>query len=219
MVADRAGELARKKLLAAAIERLHDGAAVGYAQRGFERFGQPLARPGRHLDPVDHHVDRMLLVARQLRRLAAVELDDARLAALGAQPHAHEALRLQIGEQLHMLALAVGQHRRQQHQPRALGQRQHAVDHLRDGLRFQRVFRVIWAIGRAGARVQQPQIVVDLGDRAHRRARIVAGCLLLDRDRRRQALDQVDVGLFHQLQELPRIGRQRFHVVALPLGI
>ena len=29
---------------------------------------------------------------------------------------------------------------------------------------------------------------------------------LLDRDRGRQALDEIHVGLFHQLQELPRVG-------------
>ena len=78
---------------------------------------------------------------------------------------------------------------------------------------------MIGAIGGAGTRVQQAQVVVDLGHRAHGRARIVAGRLLLDRDRRRQALDQVDVGLLHQLQELAGIGRQRFDVAALAFRI
>jgi hypothetical protein len=35
----------------------------------------------------------------------------------------------------------------------------------------------------------------------------------------RQAFDQVDIGLFHQLQELPGVGRQRFDVAALALGV
>ncbi|MPN40471.1 hypothetical protein SDC9_188009 [bioreactor metagenome] len=47
----------------------------------------------------------------------------------------------------------------------------------------------------------------------------MAGCLLLDRDRRAQAFDQVDVGLFHQLQELPGVGRQRFDVAPLAFGV
>jgi len=42
---------------------------------------------------------------------------------------------------------------------------------------------------------------------------------LLDRDGRRQAVDLVDVGLLHHLQELPRIGRQRFDVAPLAFGI
>ena len=45
------------------------------------------------------------------------------------------------------------------------------------------------------------------------------GRFLLDRDRRRQALDVIDVGLFHDREELPRIGRQRLDVAALAFGI
>jgi hypothetical protein len=46
-----------------------------------------------------------------------------------------------------------------------------------------------------------------------------AAGLLFDRDRRRQAFYQVDVRLFHQLQELARIGGQRLDVAPLPFGI
>jgi hypothetical protein len=42
--------------------------------------------------------------------------------------------------------------------------------------------------------------------------------LLLDRDRRRQALDMVDVGFFHYRQELARVGRQGLDITPLPLG-
>ena len=121
-------------------------------------------------------------------------------------------------EQLGELALAVAHHRRQHHQPRVLGQREHRVDHLADALRLQRQV-VVGAERRAGARVQQAQVVVDLGDRADRRARVVRGGLLLDADRRRQALDHVDVGLVHQLQELARIGRQALDIAPLALGV
>jgi hypothetical protein len=34
-----------------------------------------------------------------------------------------------------------------------------------------------------------------------------------------QTFDQVDVRLFHQLQELPRVGRQRFDVAPLAFGV
>ena len=57
---------------------------------------------------------------------------------------------------------------------------------------------VVGAVGHADARPEQPQVVVDLGDGADRRARVVPGGLLLDRDGRREALDRVDVGLLHQ---------------------
>ena len=59
------------------------------------------------------------------------------------------------------------------------GQGQHVVDHLRDGLRLECLV-VVGADGRAGAGEEQAQVVVDLGDGADRRARVVAGRLLLD---------------------------------------
>ena len=73
--------------------------------------------------------------------------------------------------------------------------------------------------GIADPRVEQAQVVVDLGDGAHRRARVAAGGLLLDRDRRRQPLDVVDVGLLHLPEELAGVGGEALHVAALPLGV
>ena len=75
------------------------------------------------------------------------------------------------------------------------------------------------AIGPADARKQQPHVVVDLGDRADRRPRIPHAVLLADRDRRTDAVDPIDVGLLHPLEELARVRRQRLDVAALPLGI
>ena len=71
----------------------------------------------------------------------------------------------------------------------------------------------------ADARVEQPQVVVNLGRRPDRRARIADAVLLADGDRRADALDRVDVGLLHPLEELPRVGGQRFDVAALPFGV
>ena len=98
------------------------------------------------------------------------------------------------------------------------GSFEHLVDHLADRLRRE-IDAVVRAARDAGARVQQAQVVVDLGDGADGRARVVRGRLLLDRDRRRQALDPVDVGLVHHGQELARVGRQRLDVAALAFGI
>ena len=100
----------------------------------------------------------------------------------------------------------------------ALGQRQHAVDHLRHGLALDRQAGG-GRVGHADARPQQPHVVVDLGDGADRRARVLRGGLLLDRDGGRQAVDLVDVRLLHHLQELPGVGRQRLDVAALALGV
>jgi hypothetical protein len=66
---------------------------------------------------------------------------------------------------------------------------------------------------------QQAQVVVDLGDRAHRGAGVLRGGLLLDRDRRREPLDRLHVWLLHELQELAGIGGEAFHIAPLALGI
>jgi hypothetical protein len=71
----------------------------------------------------------------------------------------------------------------------------------------------------ADAGEQQTEVVVDLGDGAHRGARVAAGRLLVDGDGRRQALDEVDVGLVHLPEELAGVGRQRLDVAALALGV
>ena len=118
-----------------------------------------------------------------------------------------------------MLALAVGHHGREDHQLGGVFQRQHRVDHLRHRLCGQRMLRVIRAVWRTDARVQQAQVVMDFGHGADRRTGIVRRRFLLDRNGRRQPFDQVDVGLFHQLQELARVGRQRLDVAALAFGV
>src|SRR5439155_10881075 len=97
-------------------------------------------------------------------------------------------------------------------------QRQYLVNDLvrrlgADGNAARRAVRL------AQAGVEDAQIVVDLGDGADRRARAFASGLLLDADGRRQAADVFDLGLLHLPQELPGVGRQRFDVAALALGV
>ncbi len=98
------------------------------------------------------------------------------------------------------------------------GKRHDLVDDLLGRLRLDRSPTVM-AVRMPDPGPEQPQVVVDLGDRADRRARVAAGRLLVDRDRRRQALDRVHVGLVHLPEELPRVRRQRLDVAPLPLGV
>ena len=196
-----------------------EGAAVGDPQRRLEALGEALAQRrggagvvrGGHLDAVDDDVDVVLLGLLQLRHVAGVDR-----AAVDAK--AHVALRLHLLEQLDELALAIADDRRQDHQSGLRREGERRVDHLADALRLQRE-AVVRAVRRAGASEQQAQVVVDLGHRADGRARVVRGRLLLDRDRRRQALDDVDVGLVHQLQELARVRRQALDVAALAFRV
>ena len=123
-----------------------------------------------------------------------------------------------VGDFLAVLALAAAHDRREQIEPRALRQRQDAIDHLADRLALDRQAGR-GRIGNADARPQQAHVVVDLRHRADGRARVLRRRLLLDRDRRRQAVDLVDIRLLHHLEELPRIGRQAFDIAPLALGI
>ena len=75
------------------------------------------------------------------------------------------------------------------------------------------------AVRMADARVEQTQVVVHLGDRAHGGARVAGGGLLVDGDGRREPLDGVDVGLVHLPQELARVRRQALDVAPLPFGV
>ena len=211
VAAHRAGEAGGKQLLRAVVHVQRDGAAFCLLQRRFQRFGQTLAHVGAHLQAVDDDVDRVLDVLVQLRQRVDIH-------HLAVEAHAHEAARAQLGNQLDLFALALAHDRREDGHLAFFRHGEHRVHHLRHALRRQR-FAVLGAVRRAYAGEQQAQVVVDFSHRAHGGARIVAGRLLFDGNRRRQALDEVHVRFFHELQELARVGRQRFHVAALAFGV
>jgi hypothetical protein len=96
------------------------------------------------------------------------------------------------------------------------GKLHHPVDHLAHRLRANRQASG-GRIGHADPRPQQAHIVVDLGDGGDGRARVAAGRLLLDGDSGREAVDMLDIGLLHHLEELARIGGQRLDIAPLPL--
>ena len=78
-------------------------------------------------EPVDHHLDGVLLLLLQLRRLG-------QRVHHAVDPGPRVALGLQLGEEVDVLALAAADHRRQHHEPGALGHREHPVDDLLRGL-------------------------------------------------------------------------------------
>ncbi len=223
VVADRAGIARREQHFldaAVGIPRIgvrgrhgrHHGQAVGQGQGGLEALGQALGQVLAHPEAVDDRLDGVLLAQLELWQFV-VEVDH-----LAVDPGAHEPLGAQLLQHLDVLALAVSNDRGEQHQLAALGQVEHRVDHLRDGLGVQ-FLAVIGAARRAHPGVHQAQVVVNLGHRAHRRARVVAGRLLFDGNCRRQALDAVDIGFLHHRQELPRVGRQRLDVAPLAFRV
>ena len=141
-----------------------------------------------------------------------------KIAQFPVDADAHIAVAADLVEDLAVLALFPAHELRHDEQLRPLGLRHDGIHHLidallRDGLAAARTVRT------ARPRIEQTQIVIDLRHRTHRRTRIVACRLLVNRDRGRQPLDIVHIGLVHLPKELPRICRQRFHIAPLPLGV
>jgi hypothetical protein len=133
-------------------------------------------------------------------------------------PHAGEAVPLRPGEDLLVLPLAVARHRGQQEPLRAGRLGEDAVHDLLRRLGPDRS-PAGRTVGLSHPGVEDAQVVVDLGDRAHRGARIAGGGLLLDGDRRREAADVVHLGLLLRAQELPGVRGEGLHVAPLPLGV
>ena len=184
---------------------------VGKLDRGLDRVGEALAQVVLHHEPVDHDRDVVLELLVERRRV----LDQVRLAV---DADAREALAAQVLEHVLELALASPHDRRVDREARAGRQHEHLVDDLLGGLPRDRP-AADRAVRMPDAGVQEPQVVGDLGDRADRRARVARGRLLVDRDRRRETLDRVDVGLVHLPEELARVRRQRLDVAPLPLCV
>ncbi len=211
---DRAGEILREDVaLGVALARccLDHRDAVGEVERGAQAVGQPRLQPVLDHDTVDDDVDVVAELLVQLgRRVELVELS--------VDLHALETLLGKLLEFLAIFALAVANDRRQQIGAGALVHAHDPVDHVLHLLRLDGQAGG-GRVRRADAREQQAQVVVDLRHRADGRARVLAGGLLLDADRRAEALDMVHVRLLHHVEELPGIGRQRFDIAALPLGI
>ncbi len=214
-VSVRAGQLLGEALLAVrvivlAVDELQHHDAVGEVQRRLHRIGQPLLGGRLDRQAVDDHLDVVFLLLLQRRRVGqrihhAIDTDPA------------VALRVQLVEEVDELAFARAHDRREHLESQPLVHRQHLVDDLLRRLAGDPVAADRTVRG-AGAGIQQAQVVVDLGDRADGRPRVAVGGLLVDGDRGRQALDEVDVGFVHLAEELPRVRRQRLDIASLPFG-
>ena len=167
-------------------------------------------RAGLHREPVDDHLDIVLLLLLQRRRLS-------QRVHHAIDPNPAVALGVELVEEVDELALAGAHHRRENLEPGALWHGQYLIDDLLRGLAGDPA-AAYRAVRCAGAGVEQAQVVVDLGDGADGRAGVAVSGLLVDGYRRGKALDEVDVGLIHLTEELPGVGTEGLDVAALALG-
>jgi hypothetical protein len=189
----------------------HDQGALAVAQSQLHGVVEALALAGLGDQPVHHRVDRVLLLLVEPDVVVERQHDPV-------HPHPREARLAHRVEHVPMLALALLD---QGGQDQELGARRQLLDLVDDLLRRLLGHRAAAVV--AGEPPdpgpQHAQVVVDLGDRAHRGAGVAARRLLLDRDRGREPADRVVEGLVHLPQELAGVGIQALDVAALPLGV
>src|SRR6478672_4878983 len=193
----RAGELLREGLdLLVALVRDdgHRRDPLGQLQRLLDRIGDSSADVGLGDQSVDDDLDRVLVVPGQPDRLGEV-------ADLAVDPRPGISLARQVLEELLVLPLPAPHDRREHLEPGPLGELHHLVDDLLRGLSPDWPPAVV-AMRVSDPREQNPEVVVDLRDGPHRGARVPRGRLLIDRDGRAQAFDEIDVRLLHLPEEL-----------------
>ena len=162
-------------------------------------------------DAVDDDLDGVLELLLELDVLLEV-------ADLAVHADAGEALLLEVGEELGVLALAAEHDGREHERPSPLAGGEDLVGDLVRGLALDHA-TALGAVRDADAGEEEAEVVVDLGDGAHGRAGVARGRLLVDGDRGREPVDRVEVGLVHLAEELPRVAREALDVATLALGV
>ena len=209
----RAAELAAHRDHAPA-DQVHVGVPVSLRERRLQRVGDPAPRVGSDDDAIEHHGERLTVQFRRKHRRPAggirqVEHDLARL-------HARESALEEGGEER---GRVLGGRRRQREADQRARSRMVAdqrVGHLL-GRIAPRLGATLRAVDASDPGEEQPEVVLELGGRAHRRAGGAHGVLLLDGDGRPDVLDAVHVGAVQPLEEHPGIGGERLDVAPLPL--
>jgi len=210
-VHQKAREELRLGLFALAIGVEHEHGALAVGQGVLHRAGEAEPVLLLHHEPVNHDFDVVNLVTVHLHLGHDVE-------QFAVHAHFGEAKFGNLLKIFAVVALAALYHGRQHHQLLAVEVLQDVVDNLVVALPNHLLARgVAEGFGRAG--VEQAQEIVNFRDGAHRGARVARSGFLLDADDRRQALNLVHVGPLQPAHKRAGVGRKRFHVAPLALGI
>ncbi len=191
------------------VEHLNE--SVGELESGLQGIRESRAVIGANGQPIDDHRDVVILPPVQLRRIG--HLDERSI-----DVRADEALLAHRLEELAEFTLAAANERSAHLDLGSVDPCEYGFGDLRRALPLDRA-PATRAVRRTRARVEQAQVIVDLGDRSDGRPRVVAGSLLLDRDGGRQTVDGIDVRLLHEAEELPRVGGERLDVSPLAFRV
>ncbi len=181
-------------------------AAAAALERRLDCLQRPHALGALQAEAVGHHVEQLALAGGRFDLALGLH---PRIAADG-QPLCH-LIGGGAGGQLH------GEGHHQAGIGLARARQQFSVDGLRRVVAHQQ--RGLPVEQLRGAGEQQLEVVVELGHRADRRARAAHRVGLVDRDRRRHALDAVDLRAVHAVEELARVRAEGLDIAALALGV
>jgi len=198
-------------LVGAGLLNQHEQNTVGELQGGLHGIGQPDVHTLLDDQPVHDRRDIVLAVLVQGRDV--VNVVDAAVDA-----NADEAFPLNVGEDLAVLAFLAANQRGADLYFGPFRPGYDRFDDLR-GMLAGNLAAANPAVRLTHPGEKQPEIVVYLRRRGHRRTRVAAGAALLDGDRGRQARNVADGRFLHLFQELPRVRTERFDVLAPPLGV
>ncbi len=192
--------------------------AVAFGEGGAEGVGEAAGRVGQRggvgwdLEAIDD--DQQLLRGGEIVGIREfVEMFER-----AVLQYPHEALRAEAFDDLRVRHLFAQSQRERDREPCPGVERKQAIGDGLDAVGSQ-LAAAHGAMRVARTRPEQPQEIVDLGGGAHGGPRRARGVLLLDRDGGREAVNEIDVGLLHALEELARIRRKRLDVAPLPLGV
>ena len=210
-VVNDTGEFFAVQTVIALVDEVYEDEAVGLAEGRLDGLGKPALHAGLDHEAVDYDLDGVLLFLVHGHGFG--QLTDHSVYPRPDVPGFGCCQEL-----FPVLTLAFAHDRSEHLDARALGQFHDRVGDLLHRLGGDLPPALI-TMGFTDSRKEQAQIVVDLRDRADRRAGVFACCLLLYGDGRRKALDGVHVGLVHLLQELARVSGEALHVPALAFRI
>ena len=172
---------------------------------------QTLLNARLHHQTIHHNLNIVLNILIQLNLLR-------KLVQASVNPDADVAALSGVLQHLHMLSLAPTDYRSQKLDFRPLRHGHNLIHHLINGLPVN-LPAAPGAVGNTDSGVEKTHIIINLCHSSHCRSGIPVRGLLINGNSRGKSFYALHIRLLHLSQELPCIGRQRFHVAALSLRI
>ncbi len=212
------------RVAAFGVHDVHGQMPGAHAQRGVQRFHDAFAFGAGEAEAVLDNVENAARFRGAFGRLGLFgALGRSGRARGGVFLRVHAGVALLLQEAAHFFFGEIGRHGDGEghHQPRVAGNSGAFGQRVVNGIRriAPHYLAAAAAVQLGAAREQKLQVVVQFRHRADRAARAAHRVGLVDGDGGQYAFDAVYLRLVHAVQELARIGREGFHVTALPLGV